>query len=447
MNVHDVIIVGGGLSGLSAAVELSAIGRKVLLLEQRRHCGGRSYSFIDTVSGDCVDNGQHLMMGCYHATRRYLRLFGTEHLAFLQPGLRIEFLHPSQHHSNFICHTLPPPLHLLSGLLGFKAIPFKNRLEMLKVAGKILYTSPSKEKELDIYTVEEWLTKLGQSEISRKYLWDVVTIGTLNDHLQNVSALMLFRVLRAAFLGKTENSSFLIPRVGLSDLFVNPAVRFIETRGGEVRTGVGVESFTVDGDKIRSVQTSDGNELYAKSFISAVPWYAYNGIKLKEKKEDENKIFHSSPMISIQLWLDREVTNFDFAALIETRIHWIFNKTHLLEEKKIGGIARQHLSLIISGAHKFIDLKKEQLVEIAMEDLRSVLPRAQNANVIHSLVIKEKRATFSPYPGLETSRPNAQTKYENLFLAGDWTATGYPATIEGAVMSGKKAAELVKRLN
>jgi squalene-associated FAD-dependent desaturase len=454
MNEYDVIIIGGGLSGLSAAVELSARGARVLLLEQRRHCGGRTHSFLDTATGSFVDNGQHLMMGCYHATRQFLRMIGTDHLAVLQPALRIDFLCPSQHNSQFACARFPAPLNLLGGLLRFAAIPFNDRLKMLIVAKELIHTSPEKELELDRLTVEEWLIKLGQSEISRKYLWDVITIGALNNFPQYVSALMLFRILRAAFLGNSENASLLIPCVGLSELFVDPAVQFVKAHGGEVRTSISVENVMLEGIQVQSVRTSEGEELRAKSFISAIPWYAFeemlpgsyhqSRIKGSQESNSHNKMgFTCSPIISIHLWLDREITNLDFAALLGTRIQWIFNKSKLMNEKNEVGPARQYLSLVISGAQEFVGLNKKQVVEIGMEDLQHVLPQARGAKIIHSLVIKEKRATFLPSPGLETLRPNAQTKFDNLFLAGDWTATGYPATIEGAVMSGRRAAELV----
>ena len=210
-----------------------------------------------------------------------------------------------------------------------------------------------------------------------------------------------------------------------------------------------------DGKKIRSLRTLEGKELYAKSFISAVPWYSFEGILSasynKSRLKADQKIisdyqlkanFKSSPIISIHLWLDREIINLDFAALVGTRIQWLFNKSELLNEKNKMRDYRQYLSFVISGAEEFIKLNKKQLVEIAMEDLRRVLLKTREAKVIHSLVIKEKRATFLPLPGLEAMRPDTRTKYDNLFLAGDWTATGFPATIEGAVMSGKKAAEL-----
>jgi zeta-carotene desaturase len=454
MYKSDAIIIGGGLSGLSAAVELSALGCKVLLLEQHRLCGGRTHSFIDVATGSFVDNGQHLMMGCYRATRRFLKLIGTDHLASLQPALRIDFLCPTQNGTRLMCARFPAPLNLLVGLLRFSAIPLKDRVKMVLIAKELVNTSPEKELALDRITVEEWLSRLGQSDISKKYFWDVITIGTLNNIPKNTSALMLFRVLRAAFLGKNENANLLIPCVGLSDLFVNPAVQFIKAHGGEIYTGIGVERMIFEGTHVQSVQTSEGKEFQAKSFVSAIPWYSFEKILLasyyKSKRADRNKleshrgdIFKSSPIISIHVWLDREITDLDFAALLETRIQWLFNKSKLLNEKKEVTAVRQYLSLVISGAEEFVGLNKKHLVEIAMEDLRRVLPQARDAKIIHSLVMKEKRATFLPSPGIEALRPTAQTKFENLFLAGDWTATGYPATIEGAVMSGRTAANLI----
>jgi hydroxysqualene dehydroxylase len=453
MSSSDAIIIGGGLSGLSAAVELSALGSTVLLLEQRQRCGGRTNSFFDDTTGSNVDNGQHLMMGCYHTTRRFLRLIGTDHLAFLQPALRINYLRPLYHVDHFVCAPLPAPLNLLGGLIRFNSIPFKDRIKMLLVAKELMKSSPEKELELDRMTVEEWLNKLGQPDLTKKYLWDIITIGALNNDPANVSALMLFRVLRAAFRGNGKNSSLFIPRVGLSELFVKPAIHFIRAHGGIIHTGVGVEKMTWKGRKVQSVRTSEGKEIQAKSFISAIPWYSfeellsasqYSSKGAGNEKSSLYKCHHftSSPIISIHLWLDREITDLDFAALLETRIQWLFNKSALLNEKKNPRNVRQYLSLVISGAQEFINMNKKELVHIALEDLQRVLPHARDAQVIRSLVIKEKRATFLPSPGLDTVRPTARTEFENLFLAGDWTATGYPATIEGAVISGKKAAEL-----
>lgn len=461
MDKHNIIIIGGGLSGLSAAVELCARGHRTLVLEQHRHSGGRTYSFIDAATGDSIDNGQHLMMGCYHATRRYMRIIGTEYLTFLQPSLRIGFLHPSKSSLRLACPPLRAPLHLLGGLMRFKGVPLKNRLEMLIAAKRLFYTSLSKEQELDKLNVEEWLIKLGQSDLSRKFLWDVITIGALNNHPKNVSALMLFRVLRAAFLGKREHSSLLLPHAGLSDVLVNPAVEFIRRNGGEVLLGTEVSKVHFEDEKIISVSTQDGKEFRAQVFLSAVPWFGFermlsNGgirpeltVKTPSGELYDPDQFKASPIISIQLWFDRIIMEEEFAALIDTRVQWVFNKSwkfrrhvgrEAVKQQKEKG---QHLSLVISDAQEFIEMSKEELIAIAMEDLRRVLPKAKNANIVYSVVIKEKRATFSPSPGLEAMRPLPETTFSNLFLAGDWTNTGFPATIEGAVLSGEKAAELI----
>jgi squalene-associated FAD-dependent desaturase len=464
MDRHTILIIGGGLSGLSAAVELCACGHKTLVLEQHRHPGGRTYSFIDAATGDSVDNGQHLMMGCYHATRRYLHIIGTEYLTLLQPNLRIGFLYPYKSSLRLACPPLRAPLHLLGGLMRFNSVPLKNRLEMLTVAKQLFRTSLSKEQELDKLNVEEWLIKLGQSNLSRKFLWDIITIGALNNHPKNVSALMLFRVLRAAFLGKRENSSLLLPRAGLSDVLVNPAVEFIRQNGGDVLLGKEVSRFQFEDEKIVSLLTQDGNEYHANAFLSAVPWFGLDRllsnsgirselvIKTRSRQICDWDRFKPSSIISIHLWLDRTILEEEFVALIDTKVQWIFNKSyespwHLdrktVKQRQDKG---QHLSLVISGAQEFVEMSKEELLTIAMKDLRRVLPKAKNANIVHSIVIKEKRATFSPSPGLEAIRPLPETSFSNLFLAGDWTNTGFPATIEGAVLSGKKAAELICEL-
>jgi hydroxysqualene dehydroxylase len=464
MNKLDILIIGGGLSGLSAAVELCARGHKVLVLEQHRYCGGRAYSFIDAASGDAVDNGQHVMMGCYHATRRYLHTIGTDHLTILQPTLQIRFLHPSKKLISFVCPQLMAPFHVLGGLMRFKVLPLNNRIELLTVGKELLCTSTSREQKLDTLTAEEWLAKLGQSNLSRKFLWDVITIGALNNHPKNVSALMLFRVLRASLLGKRKHSSFLLPRAGLSDVLVNPAVEFIRRNGGDVLLGKEVSNIHVEDGKITSVSTQDGKEFHAQIFLSAVPWFGFERllsnsgipseqtVKTPSKEPYNPDRFNASPIISIHLWLDRTILEEEFAALIDTRVQWMFSKSgntmkpfrHGTNKKKgTEEKTPQQLSLVISGADEFSEMSKEELITLALEDIRRVLPKAKNASLVHSIVIKEKRATFSPAPGLEALRPLSETNYVNFFLAGDWTNTGFPATIEGAVLSGKKAAELI----
>ncbi len=457
---YDVIVIGGGLSGLSAAVELSSRGQKILLLEQKPHLGGRTYSYLDRTTGDVVDNGQHLMMGCYHETRRYLNIIGSTHLASLQKNLHIEFIHPRNGRSVLACPPLPAPLHVLVGLLRLDTIPFADRLKLLRVGLPLVFGTD--EKKLAVLTVDEWLKQLKQNGMNRKYLWDIIAIGTLNDHPDTVSALLFYRVLRAAFLGKKENSSLLIPRVGLSELLVDPAVEFIQRHGGHVRTNAGVERFEIDRGRIKGVWVGR-KKLEAHAYISAVPWYAFSSLLTPQlhyspplsrlttsglRRASITPVeafsrFESSPIITINVWLDREVMKQEFVAVLDRTVQWVFNKSRIigLLDQWSNRLKRQYLSCVISGAKEYLSWSKEKMMAMVMEELRSLFPDARSANVLHSVVIKEKRATFSPRPEVEPYRPSSTTDYSNLFLAGDWTDTGYPATIEGAVLSGRRAAE------
>ena len=437
----DTIIIGGGLSGLSAAVDLAARGFSVTIIEQRPHLGGRTYSFVDPSTGDPVDNGQHLMMGCYHATRWLLKTIGSDHLATLQPNLHIDFVHPRLGTSSLHCPSLPSPLHLMAGLIGLRSLSLRDRLRLLKVGLAIRKEPKDMEPHLASLTVHQWLDQLGQSEENKKYLWDIIAIGSLNDDPKSVSALLFYRVLRSAFLGTREDSSLLVPRVGLTELFVNPAVAFLRSRGGEIILNNGVDENLVEGSALKGVRCSDGEVREARTFISAVPWYAASPLLSHAPGTGGwivNGHLSSSPIVTINLWFDRTVMDEDFVALLDSRVHWVFNKS------KIYGLnnqSRQYLSLVISGAGPLVLVSSGELVEGALRELHKALPRTGAARLMHSLVIKERRATFSPRPDVEQHRPSSKTPLENLFLAGDWTNTGYPATIEGAVLSGRKAAE------
>jgi zeta-carotene desaturase len=390
-------------------------------------------------------------MGCYHATRRYLKTIGAEHLAALQPNLRIDFVHPEHGVATLACPSLPSPLHALVGLLRLRSLPLFDRLKLITVGKELLFSSDEKEKRLRSLTVDEWLTSLGQTELNKKYLWEIIAIGSLNDDPKAVSALLFYRVLRAAFTGSRKDSSLLVPRVGLSELLVDPAVRYLEQRGAEIRTNCTVEEFIVEGESVMSVRCADGMIVEADAFISAVSHYAFpslvKGATLDSalgKMQQAVGRFESSPIISLHLWLDKMIVEDEIVALLDSKVQWVFNRSKMLMRKsETPTNIKQYLTLVISGAVEYVDIEKERLVELAMHDLRLAFPRAADTDVVHALVIKEKRATFSPRPEIERYRPSADIGLRNLAMAGDWTDTGLPATIEGAVLSGRRAAEVL----
>ncbi len=439
----DVVIVGGGLSGLSAAVNLSRAGLSVNLLESRHILGGRASSFVDHVTGDVVDNGQHLMLGCYHATRRYLTDIGADHLVELQPSLELSFVKPGSSVARLSCPRLPAPAHIAAGLLALKTLSWKDRMALARVGHALIGLDPQSEQHLDQVTVREWLTGLGQSPNVQEVLWDVLAIGSLNDDPKRVSALLFARVLKAAFFGGRGNSSFLVPRAGLSEVFGDGARRFIESRGGRVLMGVRVAQILHDGRSVSGVSCIGHPEISARLVICAVPFYAVTNLLAPELITRDGQVrlerFRSSAIISVNLWLDREVMRELMVACLGMSTHWVFNRTAMLGGHHQG----QHLCAVTSGASELAHRSNRELIALTMDDLARVFPEAQAAVVRRALVIKEKRATFSPLPGLERFRPSARTALRGCYLAGDWTSTGYPATIEGAVLSGREAARAV----
>jgi squalene-associated FAD-dependent desaturase len=448
----DVLVIGGGLSGLCAAVDLANHRYSVFLSEEKPHLGGRTYSFIDERTGDQIDNGQHLMMGCYTQTLQYIRTIGSYSSIRIQDTLRIPFRHAVRGDFLLKAPRLPQPLNILFGLMLLKSISVRDRLALIKVGIKLISTDPDQDETLIQSTVSQWLESLGQSEEAMKYLWNVIAIGTLNDDPERVSAALFAKVLRSAFFGPRMNSSMVIPTSGLSSVLVDPAESFLTERGGSVKSNCGIRRIIlkrVAGKLVAdAAELENGEVIRPKAMICAVPFF---DIKKIFGEEDIREIpelqsaerFSASPIVSIHLWFDREIISEDFVALIDSPIHWIFNKSKMYGKKAVTG---QYLSLVISGASDMIGKSKKDIEEMSIAELRKFYPASAGASVIHTLVIKEKRATFSPHVGIETYRPANQTHVDNLFLAGDWTDTKLPATIEGAVRSGNACSTLVQAL-
>lgn len=432
---YDVLIIGGGVSGLRAAVELSAKGARVLLLEKNKTTGGRASSFFHHPTQSIVDNGQHLLLGCYHATREFLQLIGSEGYASLQTTLRIPYRTADSKYYELNCPQLPAPFHAVAGLLRFPAFSFSSRVKTAIVA-RDLFLMP-KFLSSDQITVEEWLSLRHQTEEARKFLWDVLCVGAMNNTPEKVSAAMFARVVKTIFSSSRENSSFLLPHVPLQKLFADPAVDFITQRGGTVLTNIRVATIDVKDGMVHSVTTTTRESFKASSYILAVPWFAVKQL-FSSRVPFPLPAYRSAPIINIHLWFNKPTLDQDFVALVGHRLQWIFSASRLLREE------REHLSCVISSAEQWIEMPAKDILPLALADLSATVPAVREAQLLHWIVVKEKRATFVPAPGLEVQRPSAETEIKNLYLAGDWTATGYPATIEGAVLSGRRAALLCR---
>ena len=438
MTAKRVIIIGGGFAGLAAGVELSERGTAVTLLERRGHLGGRAYSFIDQQTGDIVDNGQHLFMGCYQQTIAFLKKIGClDRLAF-QDRPRVDFLDREHGYTSFECPRLPAPLHAVAGLLRMRGLTLGDKLGVVRVGRAIQQNGQSKAPQ----TVKEWLAGLGQSERIRERFWYPMAVATLNEDPQVASAAMLKVVLKEAFGGGRKATSIGIARVGLSELYTEGASRFIEARGGTIKTNATVERLVIEGRRIVAVELKSGERLEADAVISAVPHAAFLKMLPEELRAGEFAAverLRAAPIVSINLWFDRSVFDRQFAGLIGTRSQWLFNKNLIVKPTE----SSHQLAVIISAAHDFVDWTKEQLVEMALGELHELLPESRDAGLLHSRIVKEREATLSHTVESDSLRPGPRTSIDNLILAGGWTATGLPDTIESAVLSGHTAAEIV----
>lgn len=438
---HDVLIVGGGFAGLAAGVALAEAGKRVCLLEQKPYLGGRARSFRDHTTGSVVDNGQHLFMGCYHATIKFLKTIGTLDCVSFQPRLSVPFLDRNGRLSHLDCPDLPAPWHLLLGVLGSGSFAFREKLQVLRL-GKGLRNGGGKASPAAEESVTAWLSRQGQSERLQRNFWDLLCIAAMNEDPRIASAQLFECVLRLALFSSPADSRLGIARVGLSECYTGAAAAFIEARGGRVQTGRNVKRLLIAEGKCLGIELSGGETLEGAPIISAVPWHQLPAIVPGELLHTESFFtaalaLRPAPIISINLWFDSPITGLEFAGLRGTTVQWLFDKSRILSSND------HAYSLVLSGAHEHVTRSKEELLAIALRELGEALPAAREAQLLHSLIIKERFATFSPSPEAEPLRPGARTPIKGLYLAGDWTATGLPATIEGAVLSGYAAAKEV----
>ena len=441
----DVIVVGAGFAGLSAAVRLTRQGARVLVLEARSRLGGRATAFPDRETGELVDNGQHILMGCYTETFAFLRDIGAQDNVRLDPQLALTMIDRVGRRTRLSCPALPAPLHLVAGLLEWEALSWGDRLGMLGMAAPLknarreLQGAPVKAASPD-ETVENWLIRNGQTPRLRELLWDPLALAALNQMPNQAAAPPFARVLAEMFSDDPRAAAIALPTKPLHLMYAEPAREYIERHGGAVRTGaVATITLTPDGGAIAGVRA--GGETWATSrVISSVPWFAlaelFDGApEALRGVLDRARRMASSPIVTVNLWFDRRVLDLPLVGLPGRVMQWVFDK------RLVVGEDASHLSLVSSGAAEILAETNAALVHMAHEELLDALPDVRAARLIRATVIREPRATFSLAPG-QPARPSTETGLRGFLLAGDWIATGLPATIEGAVRSGNRAADL-----
>jgi hydroxysqualene dehydroxylase len=452
MTDFDAVVIGGGFAGLSAAARLARRGARVAVLEARSRLGGRATAFADRDTGELVDNGQHVLLGCYRATFEFLREIGAEGNVRLQPQLRATMIDRAGVVSRLECPMLPAPLHLLAGVMDWPALGWRDRLAVLRMSTPLrLAVRQFRRSERSAdgngpiaaspgETVESWLIRNGQTPRLRELLWDPLALAALNQSPVEAAAPVFARVLAEMFSGDARAAALALPTKPLHLMYAEPARTFIEQRGGVVRTGVAAR-LRMDGGAI--VVRAGDDVITAPSVVSSVPWFAFGDLFDEPPAELADvlrlaRATESCPIVTVNLWFDRPIMSEQFVGLPGRVMQWVFDKRDVF----VGGA--RHLSLVSSGAEDVVRKTNDELVAIAHHELIDSMASVRDAALVRATVVREPRATFSLAPG-QPRRPTTRTPIKGFYLAGDWIDTGLPATIESAVRSGHLAADLITR--
>jgi squalene-associated FAD-dependent desaturase len=442
-NSFDAIVIGAGFAGLSAAVRMAKNGARVLVLEARTRLGGRATAFPDRETGEIVDNGQHVLLGCYSATFDFLRELDVLDHVRVQPELAVTMIDRAGHRSRLVCPPLPAPFHLLAGVMDFDALGWRDKLAAMRMAtplgiarrqlagGREIAASPGE-------TVDAWLVRNGQTDRLREMLWHPLALAALNQPPEVAAAPPFARVLAEMFGSDPRAAAIALPTRPLDRMYAEPARRYLESRGGTVTTGV-TARITADDSGVTAVDGA-GQRWTSGVVISAVAWYAVsdlfeNAPSALSKTLSRASAMASSPIVTVNVWFDRPIIDQPFIGLPGRAMQWVFDK------RAAFGDGASHLSLVSSGASPLVDRPNDALIGAAHQQLLEALPEVRPAKLLRASVIREPRATFSLAPG-QPARPEARTPVRGLFLAGDWIDTGLPGTIESAVRSGHTAADL-----
>jgi squalene-associated FAD-dependent desaturase len=445
MSSKSVIVIGGGLAGLSSAVALAEAGHRVRLFEKRPHLGGRAASYV-LPGGEHVDNCQHVTLGCCTNLEDFYRRIGAaDKIRFFG---RLLFSAPDGRRGTMQAGALPAPLHMAA---SFAMFPLLGWADKFAIARALLAIAQSGGRPKDIsndaggLTMLAWLQKHRQTDRAMRRFWEVILVSALDEQLDRIDARYGIDVFWKGFLSTRGGYRIGIPCVPLGELY-DGCKQAIHLRGGEVLLRAGARGFHVAGSQVTGVEMQDGSVETADYYVAAVPQDILPGLLPAFVVERESvfsnlRNLRASPITGVHLWFDRKVMSEPFLTLLDSTTQWVFNKTQLNGD---GGQAQgQYLQLVISASYSLVPRSRQEIIELCIDELRGVLPAIRDAKLLKGTVIKETSATFSPTLASDLWRPAQKSPLAGLFLAGDWTSTGWPSTMEGAVRSGYLAAEAI----
>jgi len=470
-----VAVAGGGLAGLAAACALADVGFRVTLFEKRPFLGGRASSYEHPGTGEVVDNCQHVLFRvCTNLVEFYERIGVANQIRwfdkmnFIEPGGRLTVMKSS---------FLPAPLHTAPSFFRFS---FLSPADKLAVARALMPLMLSPQPDTG-QSFQQWLDRHGQTKNAVARFWHPILISALSEELDRISVSAAAQVVRESMKSPAARHMG-VPTIPLTDLY-NAAGDYVRARGGVLHFRCPIEGFSPDASEVRIITRTkqESQSVPDETFnylVVALPFDSLARVlpEAPESASLREKISHfeNSPITGIHLWFDRQISDLDHAVLLDRTIQWMFHKSRLQPmrkqvvpmndrgktgreghdfsravnaSQKNGALATEgsYVELVVSSSKTLIEKSRAEIVDLALAEVREFFPAARQANLVKSTVIKEVNATYSPRPGIDAHRPAAVTAWPRVFLAGDWTATGWPATMEGAVRSGYLAAEALAR--
>ena len=451
------MVLGGGVAGIATAAYLLDRGYQVDLIEARGFLGGRSFSFTDKEWEVAVDNGQHVITKCCSQFLDLLQRLEALDRWYQQPRLQLRVLDSQGNAGTLSSSRFPSPFHLAPSFLRYTHLGFRDKCRVALALARAKFTDRH-QPSLEQITFKEWLDRHGQSERAVQNFWNLLLMPTLNDHVQDVSATMGLMIVQEGMLAGSHSADLGYAQEGLLDALGEPAREFLSKRGARLILGSPIRGLMAKSGQVQAVELSSGEIWGGQIFVSALPFDALLRVLPPEALEmpyfQRLTALESSPIVNIHLWYDREVMAQDFCVFVDSSLQWVFNKSRIYARSRLGlkkpGLADrrgsnagQHICISLSAAWEYIDQPREALAERFIDEMARVFPEAKNSRVERAVVVKQRQATFRCLPGANDLRPASSTPYRNLFLAGEWTNTGWPSTMESAARSGYNAAQAV----
>jgi squalene-associated FAD-dependent desaturase len=426
-----VAIIGAGLAGLAAATALAERGFEVTVLEARNRLGGRAGSFTDASSGQLVDACQHVSMGCCTNLAHFFKKVGIDH--YLQPQSCLYFMTRDRRVSRFRADRLPAPLHLARSFLKLHFLSLKTKWRIARGLLSLKRTPPNEDPPF-----VEWLHKNGQTPDAVDRFWSVVLTSALNESTDRIGLKYARKVFVDGFMRHRRGFEVELPTVPLGRLYGEELENWMRRHRVELRLNAGVRSIELAHGRVNTLTLRSGEELHSEWIISAAPFdrlvdFLPGSLVTDHPYFANLKQLEVSPITSVHLWYDRAVTELPHVVLIDCVGQWIFNRGETAP-------GEHYVQVVVSAARQFRGLGHEEVQRRIVEEIASLLP-ADRAALLRARVVTEHAATFSAAPGVDRWRPVQGSPFVNLILAGDWTKTDWPATMEGAVRSGYMAAE------